>query len=83
MSYEGDTLIDINELLGFLKKSEISRSFVIRGIESGNSLWKNEIRCSDVVIFEIMVSGMNRVHVNDLSSSTIAVAGTYVIWESY
>lgn len=61
------TLIDINELLGLEKKSETSFSCPINGIESGNSRSKNVMRSCGVFNEEIIDSGINNVHVNDLS----------------
>ena len=61
------TLIDISDDFGFLKKSVINFSLPMRGIESGNSRSKNEMRSSGVFKAVIIDSGMNSVHVNDLS----------------
>lgn len=63
----GDTLIDIRELLGLLKKSFMSSSCPIRGIASGNSLSKKVIRSCGVFSEAIIDSVTKSVHVNDLS----------------
>ena len=62
-----NTLIDIKGDLGFAKKSVTSFSSPMRGIESGNSRLKNVMRSSFVFKADIMDSGINKVHVNDLS----------------
>ena len=52
---------------GFAKKSDISFSSPIRGIESGNSRSKKAMSSCGVFKDEIIDSGINKVHVNDLS----------------
>jgi hypothetical protein len=60
-------LIDISELFGFAKKSDISLSSPNNGIESGNSRRKKSRRSSRVLRDVIIDSGINNVQVNDLS----------------
>jgi hypothetical protein len=64
----GITLIDMSVLFGFLKKSEMSFSSPIRGIESGNSRWKKDIKAEGVSSVARRDSGRKSVHVKDLSS---------------
>jgi hypothetical protein len=63
----GGTLIDMRELLGFLKKSLMSFSWPIRGIASGNSRSKKVMRSCGVFNDWIIDSVTKSVHVNDLS----------------
>jgi len=70
MSYNartGVTLIDINEVFGLAKKSFTSFFSPISGIESANSRLKKARRSCGVFNAVIIDSGMNNVHVNDLS----------------
>ena len=60
-------MIDIRAVFGLAKKSFISFFSPIKGIESANSRAKNARRSSGVFKADIIVSGINRVHVNDLS----------------
>ena len=61
------TLIDINELFGLRKKSAISFSWPIKGIESANSRSKKAVRSCGVFSDDAIDSGINNVQVNDLS----------------
>ena len=65
--------MDIKLLFGFLKKSKMSFCSPIKGIESGNSLRKNESRSSGVFSDVIRDSGMKRVQVNDLSYKLVTL----------
>ena len=66
--YEGDdTFIDINDDFGFAKKSVTNFFSPMSGIESGNSRLKKARRSSGVFRDDIIDSGKNNVHVNDLS----------------
>lgn len=59
--------MDMSELLGLAKKSAMSFSLPMSGIESGNSCSKKAMRSCGVLSDKIIDSGMNRVHVNDSS----------------
>jgi hypothetical protein len=61
------TLIDMSELFGLAKKSEINFFWPMRGIESGNSSSKKEMRSFGVSNDDAIDSGIKSVHVNDLS----------------
>jgi hypothetical protein len=58
--------MDIRELFGFRKKSDTSLSLPLSEMKSGNSRSKKAISASGVFRGEIIDSGMNSVHVNDL-----------------
>ena len=76
------TLIDINELFGLAKKSFTNFFSPIRGIESANSRLKKARRLSGVFKADIIDSGMNKVHVKDLSWKSESIKKvTYIIRE--